>query len=349
MLIVRAPVRISFGGGGTDLASYYTQFGGMVVSAAITRYCYVMVNERSDGAIHISSADYHYWEMYPRGEMPPLVAPLALPKAALTWFMEQGLLRTGIDLFLASDVPPGTGLGSSSAMAVALVHALAAYTGHQLTSSSVAELACHLEIELLHMPIGRQDQYASAIGGLNILEFREEGVRISPLALPADVVSSLSARLLLFATGQTRNSADILSHINMKKQPKTQEALHHIKELAGEMCTALKSGDLDQFGYLMDLAWREKKRLNGSISTQVIDQWYAAARQAGAIGGKVTGAGGGGFLLFYCPQERQSALRSTLAQLGLQEMPFDFDFVGPQLSTTSWSSESQTSLTLPGD
>jgi D-glycero-alpha-D-manno-heptose-7-phosphate kinase len=349
LFIVRAPVRISFGGGGTDLASYYTRFGGMVVSAAITRYCYVMVNERSDGAIHISSADYHCWEMYPRGEVPSVVAPLALPKAALAWFMQQGLLRTGIDLFLASDVPPGTGLGSSSAMAVALVHALAAYTGQTLTPSSTAELACSLEIERLQMPIGKQDQYASAIGGLNIFEFREENVQIRPLALPADVVSSLSARLLLFATGQTHNSADILGRINRDKQSKTQEVLHRIKALASEMCTVLRSGDLDQFGYLLDIAWHEKKRLNGGISTQIIDQWYEAACQAGALGGKITGAGGGGFLLFYCPQERQSVLRSTLTQFGLQEMPFDFDFVGPQLSSSRWSSEPQTSLTLPSD
>lgn len=349
MFIVRAPVRISFGGGGTDLASYYTRFGGMVVSAAITRYCYVMINERSDGAIHISSADYHCWEMYPRGEVPPVTAPLALPKAALAWFIQEGLLHTGIDLFLASEVPPGTGLGSSSAMAVALVSALAAYTGQTFTPTGAAELACSLEIERLRMPIGKQDQYASAIGGLNIFEFRGEGVQVRPLALPADVVSSLSARLLLFASGQTRNSADILGRINMEKQSKALEALHRIKALAGEMCTVLRSGDLDQFGHLLDVAWHEKKRMSGGISTRVIDQWYDAARQAGALGGKVTGAGGGGFLLFYCPQERQDALRKTLAQFGLEEMPFNFDFVGPQLSTRSWSSGFSMPLTLPRD
>lgn len=349
MIIVRSPVRISLGGGGTDVASYYTRFGGLVVSTAITRYCYVMIRERYDGAICIRSADYQYWKMYPRGEVPAVIAPLAHPKAALAWFMEQGLLRTGIDLFLASEVPPGTGLGSSSAMAVALVHALAVYTGQVLTPTDIAELACHLEIERLQMPIGKQDQYASAVGGLNILEFRGERVQVCPLALSSNVISSLSTRLLLFATGQTHNSADILGRMNGETQPKTQEILHRIKALAEEMCTVLQSGNLDQFGYLLDVAWQEKKRLNGSISTQAIDQWYDAARRAGALGGKITGAGGGGFLLFYCPQERQAALRSTLTQLGLEEMLFDFDFVGSQLISSNWSSEPLISLTLPSD
>ncbi|MBV9231607.1 MAG: GHMP kinase, partial [Chloroflexi bacterium] len=164
MVIVRTPVRISFGGGGTDLAAYYRQFGGFVVSAAITRYCYVIANAVPDGCIHISSADYHMWQAYPRGVTPPIAPPLALPKAAVSWFAERGLLASGVDLFLASEVPPGTGLGSSSAMAVALVHALATYAGLRMTAVEMAELACSLEIERLNMPIGKQDQYASAVG-----------------------------------------------------------------------------------------------------------------------------------------------------------------------------------------
>src|SRR3989440_5621493 len=210
MVIVRAPVRISFGGGGTDLAAYYMRFGGLVVSAAITRYCYVVASEPPDGGIRISSADYRTWETYRGGEIPPIAQPLALPKAAIACFAGRGLCESGIDLFLASEVAPGTGLGSSSAMAVGLVRALAAHLHLPLDATAVAELACHVEIEQLGMPIGKQDQYASAFGGLNAIEFTAGGVSVMPLDVPADVVAALNARLLLFATGQTRDSAAIL-------------------------------------------------------------------------------------------------------------------------------------------
>ncbi len=334
MLVVRAPVRISFGGGGTDLAAYYMRFGGMVVSAAITRYCYVVVNEQEDSCIRISSADYHAWETYPRGEVPAVEPPLALPKAAIAWYSEHGFLQGGLDLFLASEVPPGTGLGSSSAMAVALIQALAAYTGQSMTAAEVAELACHLEIERLLMPIGKQDQYASALGGLNTIEFSAAGVRVTPLSLPADVISILSARLMLFSSGQVRNSADILGQqkANTEQGTKTVATLHRIKTLAGEMREALLAGELDHFGHLLDLSWREKKSLAGNVSSESIDQWYEAAHEAGAPGGKITGAGGGGFLLLYCPQPRQEAVRTALARFGLREMTFSFDFKGPQVS-----------------
>ncbi|HZR43884.1 MAG TPA: hypothetical protein VFB12_27465 [Ktedonobacteraceae bacterium] len=335
MVIVRAPVRISFGGGGTDLAAYYEQFGGLVVSTAITRYCYVIANRRKDGCINISSADYHVWETCERGTVPEIAAPLALPKAAIRWLTEQGLLESvgGVDLFLASDVPPGTGLGSSSAMAVALISALTALAGLQMTAAEAAELACHLEIERLHMPIGKQDQHASATGGLNTIEFMREGVQVTPLELPGDVISSLNARLLLFATGQTRDSADILGQQreDTQKKPKTIESLHRIKALAIEMREALLRGDLDGFGQLLDEGWREKKGLSHKVSSETIDQWYEVARQAGAIGGKITGAGGGGFLLLYCPQACQQAVRKALEVFGLKEMSFDLDFVGVQV------------------
>ncbi len=162
MVIVRAPVRVSFGGGGTDLAAYYAHFGGLLVSTAITRYCSAVVCPSVDGSIRIHSADYRTWEMYPRGEIPQVEGILSLPKAAIARFADLGLRKKGVDLYLFSEVPPGSGLGSSSAMAVALVRALAAHLGLLLSAMEVAELACSLEIELLRMPIGKQDQYASA-------------------------------------------------------------------------------------------------------------------------------------------------------------------------------------------
>lgn len=333
MVIVRAPVRISFGGGGTDLAAYYAHFGGFVVSTAITRYCYAIADHSADGGISINSADYRICERYPRGVIPAVEGPLALPKAAIAWFANYGLCEKGVDLFLASEVLPGTGLGSSSAIAVALVQSLTTYLGEPMGDTDVAELACWLEIERLGMPIGKQDQYASACGGLNTIEFTVDGVHVTPLDLPAGVVSELSSRLLLFSTPQTHNSAAILCQLQADTQTKlkTTKSLHRIKALAGEMREALKAEDLDHFGRLLDLGWREKRSLSKRISTAAIDCWYSAARKAGALGGKIVGAGGGGFLLLYCPAHCQEAVRETMTHFGLQEMTFDFDFTGARV------------------
>ena len=333
MVIVRAPVRISFGGGGTDLAAYYASYGGFVVSAAITRYCYVVASPSPDGSYRINSSDYHVWETFGPGTEVVVHEPLILPKAAIASFMERGLDATGVDLFLASEVPPGTGLGSSSAMAVALVRALAAHLGQSLSPQEVAEQASAIEIERLGMPIGKQDQYASAFGGLNMIEFSNSGVAVRPLPLSPEVARQLSARLLLFATGQSRDSASILQQQREDSQakPVVIETLHRLKKLASEMCDVLLHEDLDGFGRLLDLGWQEKRRLSGKISSTAIDVWYEAACQAGTLGGKITGAGGGGFLLLYCPPERQAALRQAMANFGLGEMPFDFDYTGAQV------------------
>jgi D-glycero-alpha-D-manno-heptose-7-phosphate kinase len=335
--IVRAPVRVSFGGGGTDLAAYYRRFGGFVVSAAISRYCYVVARPAADRGIRITSADYRIWESYARDEIPAVQEPLILPKVAIEWFADRGLRETGVDLFLTSEVPPGTGLGSSSAMAVALVRALAAYLHLPMGTAEVAELASWLEIDRLAMPIGKQDQYASAFGGLNALTFRTDGVCVNPLDLPPDVTSALGSRLLLFASGRSRHSAQILAEqrSDTGAKPEVTESLHRLKELAEEMCAALKSEDLDRFGRLLDEGWHYKKRLSGKISSATIDEWYDAARQAGALGGKITGAGGGGFLLLYCPLECQPSVRDVMARLGLREMTFDFDFEGARVLTSA--------------
>ncbi len=331
-VIVRAPVRISFGGGGTDLAAYYAAFGGFVISTAITRYCYVVAREPEDRSIRLNSADYRIWEQFGPGEPPPVQEPLALPKAAIAWAVEQGWLTRGVDLFLAAEVPPGTGLGSSSAMTVALVHALAALRGNMLEPAAAAAQACRLEIERLGKPIGKQDQYASAYGGLNIIEFTDDDVQVTPLNMRREVMAALNQRLLLFATGQSRDSAGILGEQrkHTTTQPRVIEALHRIKSLAYNMCETLLAEDLDAFGRLLDQAWQQKRRLSGKVSSAAIDTWYAAARAAGALGGKITGAGGGGFLLLYCPPEHQAAVRRVMTEHGLQELAFDIDLRGAQ-------------------
>ncbi len=341
MVIVRAPVRISFGGGGTDLAAYYEPYGGFVVSAAITRYCYVVVQPTADGSIRINSADYHVWEQFKRGDDVRVEEPLILPKAAIALARQRGQLPDGVALFLAAEVPPGTGLGSSSAMSVALMQALAAQARQPLTALDAAEQACALEIEHLGKPIGKQDQYASAFGGLNTIEFTVDGVTVRPLGLRQEVAAELNARLLLFSTGQSRDSAGILREQRTDTQSKALvvDTLHHLKALAHQMSDALAAEDLDRFGMLLDRAWQEKRRLSDRVSSAAIDQWYEAAREAGAIGGKITGAGGGGFLLLYCPPQKQPGLRATLTNHGLRELAFDIDFIGAQVLPLSLSEQ----------
>jgi D-glycero-alpha-D-manno-heptose-7-phosphate kinase len=332
MIEVRAPVRISFGGGGTDLAAYYERHGGLVVSAAITRYSRVVATPPVNSGFAISSEDYGAAERFPAGDVPPVEGALTLPKAAIERFAE-GLRGRGVELSLSAEAPPGSGLGSSSAMAVALVAALAAYTGADLDKAAIADAACRLEIERLAQPIGRQDQYASAFGGINTITFGVGGVRVEPLALASGLAAELNERLLLFFTGKRRDAAAILREQQSDSGSKASvvESLHRIKALALQMRAALLEGDLDGFGALLHQGWVEKRGLSGRISSPQIDGWYEAARATGATGGKVAGAGGGGFLLLYCPPERQPALRAAMAGCGLRELPFDFDHGGVQV------------------
>ena len=323
MIISRAPMRISFGGGGTDLEAYYARYGGFVLSTAINHYCYATASASLDGGVHIRLADPPAGEPHSSG----------LPEAAVTMFAHKGLARRGVTLTLASDVPPGTGLGSSSAMAVALIHALAGYLRIPLTAAEIARRACELEIERLGMPIGKQDQYASAYGGLNGITFAHDGgVDVQPLVLPPRLRRALHARLLLFATGSRHNSSAILRRQSddTRRKPIVAARLRRIKALGLAMRDLLLAGDLDGFGRLLDRAWREKRSLSAAISTTSIDTWYFAARSAGALGGKSTGAGGGGFLLLYAPPEKIAAVRAALNDCGLRELPFVFETAGVQ-------------------
>ncbi|HEY8597393.1 MAG TPA: hypothetical protein VIL85_03115 [Thermomicrobiales bacterium] len=333
-IIARAPLRISFGGGGTDLAAYYERHEGLVVSAAIGRYCTVTVTDTPDGGTRLVSADYGIEETYAPGERPPVAEPLALPKAVLDWFVARGHLQAGgLTLHLSSEVPPGTGLGSSSAMTVALIRALAARARLTLDAAQLAELASWIEITRLGMPIGKQDQYASVYGGLNRITFRADGVTVQPLTLAAPTLAALDERLLLFSTGQRRDSASILGQQRQATgtDAATIARLGRLKGLAVEMIDALHDGALDRFGRLLDVAWREKRGLSSRVSSAAIDRWYAAALTAGALGGKITGAGGGGFLLLYCPPGAGAAVRVALGREGLRELPFAFDQRGARV------------------
>jgi D-glycero-alpha-D-manno-heptose-7-phosphate kinase len=323
MLIARAPMRISFAGGGTDLEAYYACHGGLVVSTTINKYFYAIITPDAADELQLISADYRslfrhtpYQDLYWDGD-------LALPKAILHEF---GICH-GLNLFLASEVPPGTGLGSSSAAAVALVRALSTLVEQPMTKQHVAELASAIEIGKMGMPIGKQDQYASAFGGLNAITFTSQGVNVDPVRIAPQVRQTLERRLLLFFTGSSRASTSILTQQRQSTQdqdPVVMQSLHHIKRMAAEVRTCLERGDLDEFALLLDHAWQEKRRLAPGLSTSFIDDCYHVALDHGALAGKITGAGGGGFLLLYSPEEAQDAVTSALEERGLKRMNFRF-------------------------
>lgn len=330
MLIARAPMRISLAGGGTDLPAYFREHDGLVVSTSIDRYFYAFVRLSSRDSVQITSSDYQMMFRQRQGE--PLVwdGDLALPRAFLHHFGIDG----GLSIFLASEVPPGTGLGSSSAASVALAKALGGLTGISQTRAQLAHLAAHVEIEKLGFPIGHQDQYASAFGGLNAIHFSRHGVEVEPVGLPPEVEHSLERRLMLFFTGLSHSSPAILreqrassergDHVVMK-------ALHRIRGIAEETLGLLRSGDLDGYGKLLDESWQAKKRLAQGVSNPRIDEWYELAKANGATGGKITGAGGGGFLLLYCRDEFQPTVTAALEGSGLVRMDFAFEQGGAML------------------
>ncbi|MBO0795780.1 MAG: hypothetical protein J2P36_33225, partial [Ktedonobacteraceae bacterium] len=327
MLIARAPMRISFGGGGTDLEAYYGRYGGLVISTAINKYFYAIITTDESDDLQVISADYRslfrhspYDDLFWNGD-------LALPKAILHHFG----IRRGINLFVASEVPPGTGLGSSSAAAVTLVQAISTLVEQPMTRLQVAELASFIEIEKMGMPIGKQDQYASAFGGLNKITFTSEEVSVEPMKVEPEVRMTLERRLMLFFTGSSRESTSILKHQRKSTQENDEsvlQALHNIKHVALEMQSSLERGNLDGFARLLHYVWQEKRRLAPNLSSSAIDECYELALSCGAEGGKITGAGGGGFLMLYCREEKQESVTRALEERGLKRMNFHFDQQG---------------------
>lgn len=330
MLIARAPVRLSLAGGGTDLPAYYERHGGFVVSTSIDKYFYVVLGPNGRDSIQISSSDYRVFTRQRAGEPPLWDGDLGLVKAVLH---ELGFAG-GLSVFLASQVPPGTGLGSSSTVTVALVKALSTLRGMHLSPVDVAELACTVEIVRLGSPIGKQDQYAAAVGGLNALRFDRQHVEVEPVRLPAGTLAELESNLLLFFTGATRSANTILSHQRRASKEEGSVAvasLHQIKQAAIDTHAALERGDLRRYGEILAESWELKKQLAPGISNSRIDELYALARSRGAIGGKVAGAGGGGFLMVYCEPPAQSAVCEALERTGLSRMEYRFEQGGAQV------------------
>jgi len=319
MIIVQTPLRVSFFGGGTDFPSFYLSEGGSILSSTIDKYIYVMIKKRFDTKLRIG---------YTRTEMVDTVDEVEheLIREALRL---TGINR-GIEITTMGDIPAtGTGLGSSGAVTVGALHGMYTYLGEMVTAERLAREACHIEIDILGKPIGVQDQYIAAYGGMRFLEFTPSGeITINRIELEPSLKRKLNESLLLFFTGMTRSSETILDEQERNTQNNIN-ILREMKKLAYEAYEKIKAGNIDIIGELLHIGWVLKKKLATNISNQTIDDIYNTALKAGAIGGKITGAGGGGFLLLYCQYEKREAVRSALSSL--QELPFQLEQDGTKV------------------
>ena len=317
MIITRSPLRVTLGGGGTDLPSYYREHEGFLVAAAIDKYVFVTVTRPFTPGIYLKYSALEHVADIEQIDHPIIRAALELH--------EPGAKQ--IEITTLADIPAGTGLGSSGSFTTALLKALYAHQRKLLQPEQLAELACQLEIERLGEPVGKQDQYIAAYGGLTCFLFHRDGrVTAEPLRLSNDTMFDLEDNLLLFFTGFTRRGAEILRDQDQARSPEMLSNLHRVKELGYRSREALEEGRLARFGELMHEHWEYKKRRSGRMSNERIDAWYELAVDNGAIGGKLVGAGGGGFLMFYAGDRNR--LRRVMAHAGLQEVRFKFDFEG---------------------
>ncbi len=330
----RAPLRISFCGGGTDVSPYPEEHGGMVLSATINQYAYASLRPRRDSRLTLASLDYDVVARYDHPRRLRLDGNLDLIKAVVRAFK----VRRGADLWVHSDAPPGSGLGSSSTLVVALIGVMGEWLGRPLSGYEVAELAYRIERVDLGLAGGRQDQYAAAFGGFNFIEFLGDATVVNPLRIRPDVLNELEYRLLLCYMGQTRQSAKIIERQTAAYRagrPPVVQALHRLREETLEMKKALLLGQVDALGELLHQAWEAKKNLDENISNSQVDRLYRLARREGAIGGKMPGAGGGGYFLLLSRFDRKHRVAAALEKHGGQVVPFQFERRG----LVTWSSK----------
>jgi D-glycero-alpha-D-manno-heptose-7-phosphate kinase len=322
MIISRTPLRISFAGGGSDLPSFYEQEPGAVVSTAIDRYIYINVNRKFDHQIRASYS------------MTEIVESLDELKHEL---IREALrlvgVRSAVEITSISDVPSkGTGLGSSSTYTVGLLNALYAYIGRHADASRLAKGACKIEIDICNSPIGKQDQYIAAYGGFQFIQFNPDGtVFVDPIVCKPETKQKLQSRLIAFYTGITRSTNVILDeqNKNIKKSESTRKTLSRMVGMAHQLRASLQDNDLDAFGEILHESWMLKRQVANTISNSQIDAWYETARRHGAIGGKVLGAGGGGFLLLYAPEEKHDYIATALSDL--KRVQFGFEPQGSKI------------------
>ena len=321
MIISRTPLRMSFAGGGSDLAAYYKTGFGAVVSSALNMYIYITVNRKFDDLIRAS---------YSQTEIVESVDELQ--HNIIRECLRMVGIKKGVEIVYMGDIPlgsAGTGLGSSSSLAVGVLNALYAYKGEYVSAERLAREACEIEIDILKSPIGKQDQYIAAYGGLQNIRFnRDESVFVDPVICQRKTKELLNDRLMLFYTGTMRASSSILT----EQKRNTNANLHHLDELvrlAKELRDVLEKDDLSRFGEILHEGWLAKTQLAGNVTNPQIDEYYARASRAGATGGKILGAGGGGFLLLYCENGKQASVRRALSEL--KESPFRFEPQGSKI------------------
>ena len=323
MIITRSPLRISLGGGGTDLPSYYQDHSGFVLAAAIDKYVYITLHRR-----FVDKYLLKYSKMEEVDKIEEIQHPL----------IREALRLVGMDppyreITSLADIPGGTGLGSSGSFTTALLKSLHILKKDIVHPAELAEQACHIEIDVLKDPVGKQDQYIAAFGGLTCFRFLNNGqVEVQPLNISNDTLYTLEENLVMFFTGYTRTASEILKDQDQKSRANDREMisnLHYIKELGRETKTALEKGNLTRFAELMNEHWEHKKRRSANMSNDRINEVYELARKHGALAGKLIGAGGGGFLLFY--SEHKAPLRQAMREAGLEEVRFRFDFEGSKL------------------
>jgi D-glycero-alpha-D-manno-heptose-7-phosphate kinase len=326
MIIARSPLRISLGGGGTDLPSYYQEHGGFVLAAAINQYVYITVNRRFVPQILLK-----YARMEEVEQVTDITHPLI--REALRLVGSDG---RALEITSMADIPAGTGLGSSGSFTTALLKALHALHKNLVHPATLAEQACRIELDLLKEPVGKQDQYSAAFGGITCFEFQKGGqVEAWPLKLDQHTLYDLEDNLLLFFTGYTRSAGAILQEQDRKSKQKDHAMtanLDFIKRVGHDTKEALETGNLTRFAELMNAHWEHKKQRSSRMSNGAIDRWYDVALKNGAVGGKLIGAGGGGFLMFYA--DDRARLRQVLEAEGLREVRFTFDFEGTKVVTS---------------
>ena len=322
MIITRSPLRITLGGGGTDLPSYYHQHGGFCISAAIDKYVYVTVLRPFVPGIYLKYSEIEHVDCVDNVKHPIIREAIRL----------MDLKTPQLEITTLTDIPAGTGLGSSSSFTTALLKAICAHRRRFLHPANLAEIACKIEIDILANPIGKQDQYIATFGGVMCLTFMNDSVVVRPLDAPIETLFALEDNLLLFFTGYARQASDVLRDQQTRTETNDLDMLanlHQVKVLARETQCALQQGDLTAFGQLLHEQWELKKRRLGAATNPHIDEWYTRGLANGAIGGKLVGAGGGGFLLFYTTEHQQ--LRASMIAAGLEEVRFRFDYEGTKV------------------
>jgi D-glycero-alpha-D-manno-heptose-7-phosphate kinase len=323
MIITRSPMRISLGGGGTDLPSYYEEHGGFLVAAAIDQHVYINVHRRFEDGFLLK-----YSHLEEVATIDEIRHPIIRESLKLV-----GVTQRNLEIASMADIPAGTGLGSSGSFTTALLKALHTLRKNIVRPAEIAAQACEIELQKLHEPIGKQDQYIAAVGGVTSFHFLPGGsVEIIPVELAEETLFNLQDNLLLFFTGYTRSASKILKEQDEKTRGLDQsmvDNLHYVKELGVQSKDALEAGELREFARLMDVHWQRKKERSGGMSNPTINAWYDYAMENGALGGKLIGAGGGGFLMFYT--EETTRLRRVMRQQGLRELRFRFDFEGTKV------------------